>query len=288
MLLIRLQDQIRTRSCAAHRRPAERAKLRRSPLTEYWRAGNVTFRRSFAASQTANPTAEAAQILIVEMQFGVGKLPGGVPLSLAAIFTTIVRSSPGGVSGESRRTRAAAVGICVAREMPVEAFSRQSCNQQSQSHLFRRPRRRHNSGCHRASESVNWRRCSRAQQDHLRERQRLRMCNGEEGGGGAHPRVADCRPTLKSQERGTALPHYFDVAPEDAVRMSRTERLHRRLFRGEPAREMRRRVSPPGGVGDLPLGENATEKPIAESSNGRFDPVDLRGVDAEADDIHLL
>ena len=160
-------------------------------------------------------------------------------------------------------------------------------NQQSQSDLFCRSGWRHNSGCHRSSEIVNWRRCSRAEQDHLRERERLRMCNGEEGGGGAHARVADCRAALKSQERGTALPHYFDIAPEDALRMSR--------YRAPSSPPLSRRTCPRNAAQGFsawlrrrsPLGENATEKPIAESSNGRFDPVDLRGVDAEADGVFM-
>ena len=62
-----------------------RAKLRRSPLTEYWRAGNVTFRPDAVVPL---PDAEPNQLQPVEralgeVQFRVGELAGRVAVVVA-------------------------------------------------------------------------------------------------------------------------------------------------------------------------------------------------------------
>ena len=63
------------------------AKLRRSPLTLYCRAGNVTVRAPSRRSQTAKPISlRPAQRPVGEMQLRIG-FPGGLPRSWRAIFT---------------------------------------------------------------------------------------------------------------------------------------------------------------------------------------------------------
>ncbi len=64
----------RTRSCeAASATGRSNAKLRRSPLTVYWREGNVVAARSARRSQTANPTPKRMDVkrLRVSDAFGV-------------------------------------------------------------------------------------------------------------------------------------------------------------------------------------------------------------------------
>src|SRR5688572_6856685 len=84
--------QSRMASCVLRSSVEERnrAKLRRAPATEYWRAGNVTFFLPSRRSHTAKPTsfnplsgpASASKITSAS-----ASLPGGLPFSLGMIFT---------------------------------------------------------------------------------------------------------------------------------------------------------------------------------------------------------
>ena len=84
----------RTASCAVASTTGRRsAKLRRSPFTAYWRAGNVTFRPLPTATL---PDAEADQLqagerrFAAEVQLGVGEFPAGLPRSFGVILTVMV------------------------------------------------------------------------------------------------------------------------------------------------------------------------------------------------------
>ena len=68
------------------------AKLRRSPLTEYWRAGNVTLRPPPPRrSQIANPMSfSPANGPSVKCSSASASFPGGLPLSFGVILTGIV------------------------------------------------------------------------------------------------------------------------------------------------------------------------------------------------------
>ena len=66
-------------------------KLRRSPLTEYWRAGNVTLRPvPLRRSQTENPISfRPSRTPSLKCSSASASLPGGFPLSLRLILTSM-------------------------------------------------------------------------------------------------------------------------------------------------------------------------------------------------------
>ena len=87
----------RTRSCAvASATGRSSAKLRRSPLTEYWRAGNVTFRPlPLRRSQTAKPISlSPSSGPSVKCSSASASLPGGLPLSFGDDFDLPRRFAP--------------------------------------------------------------------------------------------------------------------------------------------------------------------------------------------------
>jgi hypothetical protein len=65
------------------------AKLRRSPFTEYWRAGNVTLRPApVRRSQIAKPISfRPAKTPLTRWISASASFPGGLPLSLGVILT---------------------------------------------------------------------------------------------------------------------------------------------------------------------------------------------------------
>ena len=121
-------------------------------------------------------------------------------------------------------------------------------------------------------------------EEHLSERERLRVCNRQERTGriqvGHTARGAAMKLQLRGGARGA---QYLDIAPEHALRMTGAKCFHGRFFRGEPAGEMGCRVPPPRRVRDLSVGEYAAEKPIAVSRDGRFNAVNFGCIHAETD-----
>ena len=91
---------------------------------------------------------------------------------------------------------------------------------------------------------------------------------------------------MKPQLRGAADADDFDIAPEHALRVSRAERLHRRFFGRETAGQMGRRIPPARRLGDLAVGEHATQKSVAKSRDGGFNPIDFSGIQPDADNMH--
>src|ERR1700730_7093567 len=86
------------------------AKLRRSPLTLYCRAGNVTFlpEPPLRRSQTLNPISlRPASGPSVKCSSASASLPGGFPLSFGVILIVIVPLPSRDALGEPFRTRTA-------------------------------------------------------------------------------------------------------------------------------------------------------------------------------------
>src|SRR5688572_22926337 len=93
-------------------------KLRRSPLTEYWRAGNVTFRPPVLRSQTANPTSLSPSSGPPEKcSSASASLPGGLPLSFGVNLIVMSVASAGGPADrtESNGTARADAVLAVLR-----------------------------------------------------------------------------------------------------------------------------------------------------------------------------
>ena len=90
---------------------------------------------------------------------------------------------------------------------------------------------------------------------------------------------------MQLQLRRTAVADDLDIAPEDARRMSCAERFHRRFFRGEPAGKMNRRNPSARAVDDLAIRENAAQETVSIPLDSLGNPVDVGGVEAEADDV---
>src|SRR5262245_5516146 len=94
------------------------------------------------------------------------------------------------------------------------------------------------------------------------------MRDGQQRRSGAHPGESAAGAAVQEELWGAAPAHDFDIAPQHALRMSGAERFHRRLLGGESAGKMNRGNTPAPAVGDLALGENAIDEPIAVSLDG--------------------
>lgn len=128
-----------------------------------------------------------------------------------------------------------------------------------------------------------------AEQQHLREGDRLRVCDRQERRSAAHRVEAPLGAARQYQTRRSASAHDLDVAPPHLMRVPSAERLHRRFFRGKPAGKVDRRAMTPLAVGDLALGEHARDEAVAPAGNDVFDAVDVGRVEAKADDVwHML
>jgi hypothetical protein len=124
-----------------------------------------------------------------------------------------------------------------------------------------------------------------AEQEHLRERQGVGMCNGQQRRLGTQGgESAGCAP-MKPQLRGTALPDHFDAAPQHLLCVTGPKRLHGRLFRGKAACEMNRGVVSAHAVGDFALGEYTLQEPIAEALDGCGNTGDIGRIEAQTDDV---
>jgi len=90
---------------------------------------------------------------------------------------------------------------------------------------------------------------------------------------------------MELELRGAATPDHFNVPPQHVLRVSRPERLHRRLFGGKPAGKMDRRYTAACTVGDLVAREDALHETLAVSLERLGDAIDVGRVDTQADDF---
>ena len=89
---------------------------------------------------------------------------------------------------------------------------------------------------------------------------------------------------MKLQLRGTSAAHDFNVAPEDLLGMTRSKRLHRRLFGSEAAGIVNRWSPPALAIRDLPVGEDAAQESLAVSFDCRGDARYIGSIEAKAND----
>lgn len=91
---------------------------------------------------------------------------------------------------------------------------------------------------------------------------------------------------MKLQLRGAAVADDLDVAPEDAVRMARSERFHRGFLGREAGGEVGSGAPPAPAIGDLAICKHALQEAVAEALDGLLDPIDLRRVEPGSDYLH--
>lgn len=114
------------------------------------------------------------------------------------------------------------------------------------------------------------------------------MCNGQKRAAGLENRESRRGAAMKLQLRWTGGANNFDIAPEDAVRMTGAQRFHRRFFGRKSSCKVRRRIPAAHGVGDLAVGEDAMQEPVAISVDGCLNTIDFRRVHSDTDNIHSL
>lgn len=120
-----------------------------------------------------------------------------------------------------------------------------------------------------------------AQEDDLRERERIGMCDRELRRSSADFLETPCGASVQPQLRRPArLPDHFDVTPQHALRVSRPQRFHRRFFRREAPCEMNRRITAPHAIRNFAFGEDSMSESLSVTIDGRRDSGDVRGVEA--------
>src|SRR5947209_6110030 len=100
------------------------------------------------------------------------------------------------------------------------------------------------------------------EEEHLRHGETVGMRDGEERRETAHRGKPPAGAPMKLEVRRTAAANDLDIAPQNALRVSRAERLHGRFFRSETAGEVNGRHAPPRAVRDLGVGEDAADEPL--------------------------
>ena len=131
------------------------------------------------------------------------------------------------------------------------------------------------------------RRIALPEDDGLGERERIGVSNREFRRAASDFGKAPGCASMQLQLRRTARQaDHFDVAPQDALRMSGAERFHRSLFRGEPAGEVNSGFAPARAVRDFTVGKNPPGKSIAIAVDRGGDTRNFRRVESEPDDGH--
>jgi len=127
-----------------------------------------------------------------------------------------------------------------------------------------------------------------SEKEHLRHRQRVGMCDGQQRGSNPHTIGAGRRAAVQPQLRRSGQADHFDVLPEHAARMTGPQRFHGRFFRGESSCEMRNRIAAPGTISDLPIGEDTPQEAVAVPLEGRANAGNIGGVESESENVHDL
>lgn len=123
------------------------------------------------------------------------------------------------------------------------------------------------------------------EEHHLRERQVVGVRDGQERRTGADRSESPAGAAVKQQLRRSATSHHFDVPPQDALRVTGAECLHRRFLCCEPAGEVNGRLTPSCTVGHFAFGEYPVHEAGAEAVQGGDDSWNVGRVDSEADDL---
>ena len=125
-----------------------------------------------------------------------------------------------------------------------------------------------------------------AEEDHLREGEGIGMRDGQLRRVAPDGLKSARRAPMQLQLRGTAASDHFDVAPEDASRMTGTERLHCRFLGGKTSGEVDGRVAAAHAVRHLGLGENAVCKSLAVPLDRGGYARDICCVETDSNDVH--
>jgi hypothetical protein len=121
----------------------------------------------------------------------------------------------------------------------------------------------------------------------LSERQRIRVSDRELRRASADFREASGGAAMQPQlRRTTGLTHDFDIAPQHALRVSGSERLHRGFLGREPAGEMNRWIATPHAVRHFRFSEDSAGEPVAIAFERCGNARDVRGVESESNDGH--
>lgn len=124
------------------------------------------------------------------------------------------------------------------------------------------------------------------QQQHLGDRKRLAMRDGDERPRDPEPRRMPGCGAVQLQLRGAAAPHDLDVPPKDTTRVARAERLHRRFLRRPAAGEVRRWEAASCAILDLAVRKHAPHEAVAVTPQHVVDPRELGGVETDAEYGH--
>ena len=119
----------------------------------------------------------------------------------------------------------------------------------------------------------------------LSQRQFIGMSDGKERCPATNRRESSAGAAVQLELRRPASPDNFYIAPDNALRVARSERLHGGFLGGEPPREMDGGHSPPCAVRNLVFSENAVQEALAVAFDGVGDAVDVGGVEPKPDDI---
>lgn len=113
----------------------------------------------------------------------------------------------------------------------------------------------------------------------------IRMRDRQQRAARAHRLEAAACAAVELQSRRSTLANDFDSSPEHVLRMARAERFHRGFLRSKSSGKMNGRFTASHAVGDFPLREEPLDEAISVAGHGGGDARDVRGVDAETDDV---
>ena len=111
------------------------------------------------------------------------------------------------------------------------------------------------------------------------------MRDGQQRRSGAERGKTASRAAVELELRRTASADDFDVAPENLLRVPGAKRLHRGFLGGKSPGKMDRRLTSPHAIGNLAVGEDAPQEPIAVTLDGRRDSRDVGGIETQTDDV---
>lgn len=111
------------------------------------------------------------------------------------------------------------------------------------------------------------------------------MRDREERTAGAHRVESPPGAAVKLEPRRPPSSDNLDPTPQDVLRVTGSQRFHRRFLRGESSGKMNRRFPSAHAVRDLALGEDPLDEAIAVPFDCGDDAGDVSCVDAKPDDV---